>query len=260
MNRNWILFIFMLLISCFIMSCQNSDDRIQDQTDNKKTGNQESGVVAVQNPPEESQNDSSAKNKLNESEQGDSWQSAYKDIVANSKYYLTDPYHLRGENGLNLWFYIGIHDFNNDTVPELILGDSISLSIFTYHNDTVEKVIDLYEPDGWYFINDLYYKNNCLTLVSNGSDGSGYVCLTYYDGKYITGFHDDYTPAMSILNEENTTYEEFERIFYTEKLEESSKIPLIKMDIDKNEISLELKEGESAVSLNKLDLEELTLY
>ena len=247
MNRKWILFIFMLLISCFIMSCQNSDDRIQDQADHK---NNNTGVVEVQNTQIDS--------ILNESEQEDSWQSAYKDIVNNSKYYLTDPYHLRGENGLNLWIYIGIHDFNDDNVPELILGDSISMSIFTYDHNTVEKVIDLYEPDGWYSINGLYYNNNCLTLVSNGSEGSGYVGLTYQEGKYMTGFHDDYTPAMSILNEENTTYEEFEKIFHTEKLEDSSKIPLIKMSIDKNEISLELKDGESAVPLKTLDLKELT--
>ncbi len=250
MNKNWSLFLFLLLISCFIISCQYSDDRIQDETDHKRTGKQESSLVTAQNTQEE--------NRMNGSEQDGSWQSAYKNIVINSKYYLTDPYHLRGENGLNLWFYIGIHDFNDDTVPELILGDRISLSIFTYRNNTVEKVIDLYEPKGWYSINELHYTDNCLTLVSNGSDGSGYVCLTYRDGNYITGFHDVYMPAMSVLNGENTTYEEFEKIFHIENLAESSKISLIKMVIDKDELALELRDGESAVPLSKLNLEELT--
>jgi hypothetical protein len=245
----------MLLISCFIISCQNSDDLIQGKTDIKKNASQSSDKNATQKQSEESQDGSSLKNILNESQEDSSWQSAYKDIIINSKDYLTDPYHLRGENGLNVWIYLGVHDFNNDNVPELILGDSISIGIFTYQNNAVVKVTELYEPEGWYCINGLYYKNNSLILVSNGSDGSGYVCLTNYDGNYITGFHDDYNPAMSILNEENTTYEEFEKIFHTKNLEDSSKISLIKMNINSGEISLEINNEKPDIPLNKLNLE-----
>lgn len=142
--------------------------------------------------------------------------------------HLPDPYRLRGEGGLNSSFYLGIHDFNGDGIPELILGDGISLSVYTYENHGLEKAADLYEPEGWYMINELYLQNNCLILVSNGSNGCGYVGLTYQNGVYITGMHDDYNPDWSYLNEVEATYKAFDDIFHITELEDSSKKSLIK--------------------------------
>lgn len=132
---------------------------------------------------------------------------------------------------------MGFHDFDQDGIPELILGDGVSVGVFTYKNNTVEKVTDLYEPEDWMAINGLHYKNNSIVLESNGSDGSGYVCFTYYEGEYITGFHDDYNPKEATLNNKKTTYEEFSKLFSIEDLMDNSSISLNKLDdVDFNDI------------------------
>ena len=63
------------------------------------------------------------------------WEDAYKEIVRNMESYLADPYVLRQElkqvNSDSYIGYIGIHDFDNDGVPELIIGDTVSIGIFT---------------------------------------------------------------------------------------------------------------------------------
>ncbi len=157
-----------------------------------------------------------------------SWQTAYKDIISHGGGHLPDPYKLRGEDGLNPSVYLGIHDFNGDGIPELILGDGISLSVYTYENHGLKKEADLYEPEGWYIVNELYLQNNCLILVSNGSDGCGYVGFTWLNGAYITGTHDDYNPDRSFLYDAETTYKAFDDIFHITKLEDNCKKSLIK--------------------------------
>ncbi len=187
------------------------------------------------------------------------WQQSYKDIITYAKEYLVDPYGLREGNGSDRWAYVSLHDFNNDGIPELILGDSVSISIFTYQNNKAEKVIDLYEPEGWYSINNIYYRRNSLFLVSNGTSGSGYVCLTYKDGKYVTGFYDDYNPTMAAVNEEDTTYREFGKIFNISDLSENEKVPLVMLDANYEDITIRIKEGEPNIPLSKIDLSKLSL-
>lgn len=208
MNKNFFLFCFLVLA---LTGCSDSG----------KTG-------AATEQPEQSQTATFAQESAAGTEREDNWQTAYKDLISHGGGHLPDPYKLRGEDGLNLSVYFGIHDFNGDGIPELILGDGISLSVYTYENHGLKKAADLYEPEGWYIINELYLQNNCLVLVSNGSDGSGYVGFTYQDGAYITGIHDDYNPEQSFLNEAKTTYKAFDDIFHITELEDSSKKSLIK--------------------------------
>ena len=89
------------------------------------------------------------------------WEDAYKEIVCNMESYLADPYVLRQElkqvNSDSYIGYIGIHDFDNDGVPELIIGDTVSIGIFTYEDGMIKKIADLYEPEDWGGINGVHY-------------------------------------------------------------------------------------------------------
>lgn len=157
------------------------------------------------------------------------WEDAYKEIVRNMESYLADPYIFRQElnqvNSDSCIGYIGIHDFDDDSVPELIIGDDISIGIFTYDKGMVKKIADLYEPEDWGCINGVYYKDNTIILVNNGSDGSCYVCLSYHDGDYVTGVFNEYNPDTSTVNGKEVTEEEFKMWFDLAGLLDDSSIP-----------------------------------
>lgn len=157
------------------------------------------------------------------------WEDAYKEIVRNMESYLADPYIFRQESGwVNSDFcigYIGTHDFNDDSVPELIIGDDVSIGIFTYDNGMVKKIADLYEPEDWGYINGVYYKDNTIIIVNSGSDGSCYVCLSYHDGEYVTGVFDEYNSDTAIVNGKEVTEEEFKMWFNLAGLLDDSSIP-----------------------------------
>lgn len=157
------------------------------------------------------------------------WEDAYKEIVRNMESYLADPYIFRQElnqvNSDSCIGYIGIHDFDDDSVPELIIGDDISIGIFTYDKGMVKKIADLYEPEDWGCINGVYYKDNTIILVNNGSDGSCYVCLSYHDGDYVTGVFNEYNPDTATVNGKEVTEEEFKMWFDLAGLLDDSSIP-----------------------------------
>jgi len=167
-----------------------------------------------------------------ESKQRDSnenWEDAYKEIVRNMESYLADPYIFRQEsdrvNSDSCIGYIGIHDFDDDSVPELITGDEVSVGIFTYDNGIVKKIADLYEPEDWGCTNGMHYKDNTVILINSGSDGSCYVCLSCRDGEYITGTFDEYNPETATVNGKEVTEEEFKKCFNLTELLEDSSIP-----------------------------------
>lgn len=242
------LFAASLFAICAITGCQISGDKgnhvqssYNNAEDNQKSDdrndNSDSDVSAIDN----------------------SWQSSYKDIINYSKEYLIDPYGLRDESSSDRWIYLKTHDFNDDGIPELIFGDNVSINVFSYQDNKIEKIIDLYEPEGWYSINRIYYRRNSLILVSDGSSGSGYVCLTYKDGKYVTGFYDDYNPTMAAIDEQDTTFEAFSKVFNVSDLSEKSKVPLIMMVGSHDDISIRIKEGGPSIPLTKIDLTKLSL-
>lgn len=157
------------------------------------------------------------------------WEEVYKEIVCNMESYLADPYILRQEfdraDSDICIGYIGIHDFDDDGVPELIIGDTVSIGIFTYEDGMVKKIADLYEPEDWGGINGVHYMDNTIILVNSGSDGSCYVCLSCYDGEYVTGVYDEYKPQMAVINGKEVTEEEFKKWFDTAGLLRDSSIP-----------------------------------
>lgn len=216
MNKNLFLFCFLILS---LTGCTNSNM---------------TGQTALQS--EESQVTNMAQESAALTDQKNNWQTAYREIIDQGGGHLPDPYQLRGEDGLNSSFYLGIHDFNGDGIPELILGDGISISVYTYLNHGLEKIADLYQPEGWYLIHELYIQNNCLILVSNGSDGCGYVGFTYGNGSYLTGTYDDSSPDQSVLGGEKSGFKEFNELFHITELKENSKKSTIKKNKERGEL------------------------
>ncbi len=125
--------------------------------------------------------------------------------------------------------HIGIHDFDDDGVPELMIGDGISIGIFIYEDGMAKKIADLYEPEVWGCINGAHYRENTIILVNNGSDGSCYVCLSYHDGEYVTGVFDEYNPDTATVNGKEVTEEEFKKWFDIAGLSRDSSIPRSRM-------------------------------
>ncbi len=155
------------------------------------------------------------------------WQDAYKNIIRNIPSNLADPYNFISEFGFNGCAYVGIHDFDNNNIPELIIGSVESVAVFTYEEGKAEKVADLYETEDWGGINYLCYKDNHLVLMSCGNGenaGNGYVCFTYEQGEYVTGFYDDYQPDKATINGEPVSKEEFPLQFDILKLKENNHI------------------------------------
>lgn len=155
------------------------------------------------------------------------WEESYKSIICDIESNLADPYDFRfGSNG-NI--FIGIHDFDNDDIPELIVGDSVSVAVFTFENGNAVKVADLYEPEEWGGINGLYYKDNHLVLVNNGSGGSSYVCFTYDEGEYVAGVYDDYNPDKGVIDGKQVAGEAFRQQFDLAELTNNSRIEYSKI-------------------------------
>lgn len=232
--------LFVLLFSaCHYQMNKNDDLETQKKTDEQSNTKEQSNI----------------KEQTNVEKPDDSWKSAYKDTIRNAANNLIDPYDLRLKT--NEWFYLGIHDFDHDGISELIFGDGSSIGVFTYKNNTVEKVTDLYEPEDWMVINGLHYKNNSIVLESDGSNGIGYVCFTYYEGEYITGSHDDYNPKEAILNDKKTVYEEFNKLFSIADLMNNSNIPLINIKGNNSNMTITLSESKADIKLDNLDFNDI---
>lgn len=157
-------------------------------------------------------------------EKNSAWEASYREVIENIDDYLIDVNGM--ENEFNGYAYLGIHDFNEDGTPELVMGDNQAIGIYTTETGFVKKVAELYEPEEWGGINGLVYKDNSIMLVSDGSDGNGYVCFTYQDGQYITGIHDDYNAEDATVNGSESTFEEFSRIFDFNGLKAGNKVEL----------------------------------
>ena len=223
---------------------QNSDVEAEDILPNASDDMRESGVTVEDMLPNVS--DDMRKDDL--VAVGESWEDAFKSIICDIDSNLADPYNYNfGSNG-NV--YLGIHDFNNDDIPELIIGNSVSAAVFTYVNSNAVKVADLYEPEEWGGINGLYYKNNHIVLVNSGSGGSGYVCFTYDEGEYVIGVYDDYNPDKGVVNGNQVTGEVFRQRFNLAELTNNSRIEYSKVT-EENEIILAVN-GEST-TIDNLD-------
>lgn len=207
---------------------QNNDVEVEDILPNASDDMREGDLVAV----------------------GESWEDAYKSIICDIDSNLVDPYNYNFESNGDV--YLGIHDFNNDDIPELIIGDFVSAAVFTYENGNAVKVADLYEPEEWGGINGLYYKDNHIVLVNSGSGGSGYVCFTYDEGEYVIGVYDDYNPDKGVINGNQVTGEVFRQQFNLAELTNNSRIEYSKIN---EEDGLILVVNGESITIDNLDFQ-----
>ena len=156
---------------------------------------------------------------VSEAEKLLTWQESYIDIIKSIPQSLSDPYHRRDETETNsaettLYIYLRIHDFDNNDIPELIIGDGISLAVFTYENGDTKKVADLCTPESWGgIINGVHLKNNRMLLEVNGSDGCGFTSFGFVEGEYKTGYYDEYNPSEIIVDGKKADLEAFNAIY-----------------------------------------------
>ncbi|MCH5258030.1 MAG: hypothetical protein J1D87_12125 [Lachnospiraceae bacterium] len=218
-----------LFISISLCGCNNgSDAAAEDILPNVSDDIREGDLVAV----------------------GETWEESYKSIICDIDSNLADPYNYNF--GFNGNVYLGIHDFNNDDIPELIIGNSVSAAVFTYENGNAVKVADLYEPEEWGGINGLYYKDNHIVLVNSGSGGSGYVCFTYDEGEYVIGVYDDYNPDKGVINGNQVTGEVFRQQFNLAELTNNSRIEYSKIN---EEDGLILMVNGESITIDNLDFQ-----
>lgn len=160
------------------------------------------------------------------------WEAAYKDIILNVEKNLSDPWEFRTEILPFNSIYLVLHDFNEDQIPEMVIGDSGTAAVYTYENGYAKRITDLCQSEDWGGINGLYLKDNTVTIITSGSDGSGYLCFTYDyindRGRYVTGSFDEYNPEVAIINGSVWDAEFFEKQF-PDKYDDLGKNYLIEM-------------------------------
>ncbi len=148
-----------------------------------------------------------------------SWQEAYLDILCNAEDYWAagsgvDPNRLREDYDFTaVRLRIVLHDFEGDGVPELVTGDDVAVSVFSFIEGKLERKADIYTPEDWGFIDGANMMGNEILLDCDGSDGCGYGVLAYRDGEYLTGRYCDYHPEETVINDAPASAEEFLDIF-----------------------------------------------
>lgn len=165
--------------------------------------------------------------------EGATWQEAYRKLIcSNPASYLTmseftpiinggEVFYL-GDDINDRWLYLGIHDFDADGIPELIIGDGCALAVFTYRNGQAEKIADIDYPNEVWCVNGLYFSGNCMSAMSAGSGGIAYVSFGFLDNQYVLGRYNEQSASDVIINGEKSTLEELNRIYTTnfEEIEE----------------------------------------
>ena len=142
----------------------------------------------------------------------DNWTDAYLDVVNSFPDNLLNP---RDFRDITYWtdtekyMYLGIHDFDADGIPELIIGDGTSMAVFTLRDGTIEKCADITMQCCWACIDGVAFRDNAILAECDGSDGSGYTALVYKDGKWISAVYCEYHPEKCTVNGKTATYEEF---------------------------------------------------
>lgn len=149
---------------------------------------------------------------------GESWQEAYRKIL------MSDPADYLGNadgnrsdheptNQTERWIYLGIHDFDGDSIPELMIGDDLSLAVFAYYYGSAEKIADLYYPGSNWCVNGVYFKDNSLNVQCNGAGVSTFVNFGFLNGQYLLGLYDEMSGSDVIINGKISTLEEMNRIY-----------------------------------------------
>lgn len=149
---------------------------------------------------------------------GATWQDVYRQII------LSDPRNylaveLSPEiNMEDRQLYLGIHDYDCDGTPELIIGDSWAAAVFTYADGQAKKLANLCIPNTVWCINGLHARGNSISVHCDGAGGGDFVNFGFGDGEYVlgiyTGLSNDYDPPL--INGKTGTIDQMNRIYPTD--------------------------------------------
>lgn len=180
---------------------------------NKETEQSEDELVYMDGEQEREENQSDNKPQT--------WQEAYLEIIYHLQDYLVPIYAPDGTNSrsdddpMNLQIYLGLHDFDADGTLELIAGDLRTLAVFSYKDNEIIKIADLYNPyDALWCINGVYFKENSVSAGCSGSGGTDWVSFGFLNGEYVLGVYNEICPDYGItINGEKGTWEEMNEIY-----------------------------------------------
>ncbi len=245
MKKRKIILILMIVSITSLIYCKSTDSvsNMHENTMLLETENEESSDAGI--------------DKIDTDTLYETWQDAYKSIILNAGDYLKDleAAQNRRESELaenDLYVYLMLNDFNRDGCPELVLGDGISAGVFSLQDNQIKRVANLYVDENiWseWGINGGHFINNCLYFQCDGSDGSCYICWTYYDGEYIVGIYDDYNPTQYIINEQETSCDTFNTIFNIKDMKNYQDNPIPRYRIDNNSETLVSIENQVEVTI-----------
>ncbi|MBO5340912.1 MAG: hypothetical protein J6A62_07945 [Oscillospiraceae bacterium] len=203
--------------------------------------------------------------EANRDSENRTWQSAYLEIIHHLDEYLAPIY---GGNGVNsrsyidpadIQIYLGIHDFDDDDTFELIVGDTLTMAVFTYKDGQIEKIADLYDPNAEWCINGVHFKDNSISVTCAGAGGSDFVNFGYLDGEYVLGHYNAIDLSEVTINGKESTLEEMNRIYtldWNERSETERKnwIRLVK---ENDTCVLKYQSGENAVLNSDFDFDSI---
>ena len=193
---------------------------------------------------------------------GESWQGAYgKILIRDPADYLGNAAGIRSEheptNLAEQWIYLGIHDFDGDSIPELMIGDDVSLAVFAYYYGSAEKIANLYYPGSNWFVNGVYFEGNSLDVQCNGAGVSTFVNFGFSNGRYLLGLYDEMSGSDVIINGKISTLEEMNRIYPIDQaqISEEERKEQMKLLYEAGSWTLSFMSGESLMVNNAFDFE-----
>lgn len=213
-------FVFVLLFLLFLTGCWQHFENRATSSESNFLPEQKADLSAI-STGEAQQVETIEQATIDEvtpvSFRGETWQEVYKQILlSDPQNYLEDAD--TGCNPEDRRLYLGIHDFDSDDCPELIIGDPGSAAVFTFIDGEAQKLADLCIPDTVWCINGLHARGNSISTQCNGSTGSNFVNFGFLDNEYVLGIYtelcNEYDPP--VINGEPGTLDQMNRIYSTD--------------------------------------------
>lgn len=192
---------------------------------------------------------------------GTTWQDVYRQII------LSDPRNylaveLSPEiNMEDRQLYLGIHDYDCDGTPELIIGDSWAAAVFTYADGQAEKLADLCIPNIVWCISGLYARENSVSVQCDGAGGIDFVSFGFLDGEYVLGIYteqsNEYDPPL--INGKAGTVDQMNRIYPTDyaSYSEDDRKEMVRLVREDDDWTIHLSSGEDLTLDESFDFNRL---
>lgn len=264
LKRNIIAGFFITMLSVLTLSaCASDADKETGESNGRLYMGAETQSLEEQEESKEDPNQSSEPEQfmngqsLTVNVDDQTWESAYLEVIYHLQDYLAPVYEPDGSNirqyfdPSSFWVYLGLHDFDGDGALELIAGDTVTLAVFTYKDNEIIKIADLYIPDEVWCINGVYFKENSISVGCDGSGGTDWVNFGYVNGEYVLGIYRKRNLSVQgvTINGENGTLEEMNEIYMLDydQREESEHRERIQLVNENGIWMLKYQSGEEAI-------------